>query len=200
MADGPQRLSNALIEQRTAIEPAPGSAENEWELRRDRNAELVLLARDLTRLGPDSTQPRELVHATVAPVAGAIGIVAVSHPAGFWITRAQNLATLFCSVQAYLDLSVVRSLAGFAAAGAAVRSSAWRADPNLFVLQCTTTAAQPVAFELTANTLGGAIWEPTVPLWVEPGRVWAITNHVLANTILDVQFDVIAPTTLGIGT
>jgi len=194
VSDGSQQLSTALIEQRTAIEPPPGSAGNEWELRRSATVDLSITARDLTYLGPEQVQPRELVGASAAGVALNFGVLCISHPSGYWILGIRNRGALAIQVEQFNDLGQVLALAGWATTGSFIRAG-WRQDPLFAYLGGITTAARPFGYQIPANFNLSF----SRPLWVEPGRVFSINNPTIASTIV-VEFDVLAPITRGIGT
>jgi hypothetical protein len=194
VSDGPQRLNTALLEQRLAVEPAPGGSDNAWELSRERLAQFGIAVADLTRLGPQAIQPREFVSAFVPATIANFGIVALSHPSGFWLNRWVNNAGVQVGLNAYADIGVILGLAGFSAAGVAISRSGFRADPNLLIVAGVTTAAQPFGYNLGA-TVREAFGPP---IWVEPGRVLAFSCGT-ANTAITELVDVMAPTTRGIG-
>lgn len=194
MSDGPQKLVTALLEQRLAIEPPPGSADNDWPLYRDRQAQLVLVARDLTRLGPDQVQPRELSSFSAIAVLGAFAVQGIMHPSGFWLSSVTNRSVPQVAIGVYPDVGTVLALAGWTPQGAPARTG-FRGDSNFTYLNGTTTVGQPFGW----NLLGAQHVELGRPLWVEPGRVLAFTCGV-ANTAQNMLADCIAPITRGVGT
>lgn len=194
MGDQAQRLNTALLEQRAAIEPQPGSADNEWELRRERLAQLGIQVADLTTLGPQAVQPRELLSFSSPAVALNFGVQAIMHPSGFWLLSVFNRSAVQIAINAYADIGTVLALAGFSSAGASVTRSGFRQDPNFAYAFGITTAGQPFGW----NLLGAQAFNFSPPLWVEPGRVLAFTCGTV-NTAQNIVCEVMAPTTRGPG-